>query len=217
MCLTHYCSTATSAGPMDGQGQLPDIIADLVDPAIEITSTIFSSEHFHLESCELHLQEHTQDYHQHLQGCVAPTLQGLDLAERHFLRLALCVPDEDVLLDDFFQYASPTGGAQLQASRVTHDGVLLFGHDQHVLWETCSIHPRFSLAFKFRFQVTSCSRSSSERRHVTPFQQVNRALQSTTDHYLPLLQQDPFRWVRSAGYEPQLSPEDITLLSTWEW
>jgi hypothetical protein len=195
----------------------PDIIAELQRARKNIVHTIYHDDHFHLEFQWLISERNFQIYKLYIQGYLGVTTQGFDLAKHFFHRVGINIDNENVEPSHFFINDPLKWEKPASIPQALHSDVL-FPHTADLeVWEKFFTHPLYDCAFKFRFLVASCDDRGYEHRHDDLFAHVDHARQRAAYSYREHLQNTPDLFVRKNFYDPELSEDEIQLLSQIQW
>jgi hypothetical protein len=201
---------------MDFGWEAPDVVEEEFDTFTPVTTVKFTSEAFHLEVCDIQSDVDSQSYLQYIQGYMAPTPKGLELAEHFFPGSGNRLRTKMSYLMTFSSMTHTNGW---YPNRYRQNSIARHFPTDYVkeIWQQFDTHPVFDTAFKFRFLVTTGSRWGPEKRHVSYFRTINVSRLITTHRYKPLIENSPNRFVRKTFHDPELSTEEITLLQTFKW
>jgi hypothetical protein len=195
---------------------IPDIIAELHDAMRRGTSNIYTDDYFHMEFDTL-LQERSPPFYQlFIQGYVTLTPQGFSVARHFFKRVEDSIEDEDLNPYHFFanephQSVTPTSVPPVLSSHVLFPYV-----KTPMIWDKFYTHPKYEQAFRFRFLVESHERGNTERE-TGSFYQVNTWRLCDDRCYNAIIHKSPDLFLRQPYYDPDISTDDILLLTQFKW
>jgi hypothetical protein len=196
-----------------GNGDWCDLMEDLGYP-IEISeTTIFADPHFFLEMQDVQQSMCRQSYKQYMQGTMALTPQGVELARHFFNRIAEVIENPDVSLVRLFEQENlawvPTPAT---GSAWCNDIMFNVASGDDAVWTQVEEHPLFHRIYKFRFLITISSRFTGELRQIWPFTNVNAARVRTVRRCSGIMTRQPYTYMR-----PNLTPEETILLLNFQW
>jgi hypothetical protein len=212
----------------DYPDNLPDVVLEMPYAGNNVDRTVFADPHFYMELQEIQSAECSNSYYQYIQGYMALTPQGVELAEYFFRQARRLIEDPELNADGFFDsdhlaWVEPPSSDCASRNRIMSDIIFDSLAADHGLrdatWTRADSHPLFTDVFRFRFRITSSSRRTGETREAWHFQLVNAAREQTVRLYADVLQHSPEAFVRRVvlHHNPVLTQGEVQLLQEFTW
>lgn len=191
---------------------LPDLLQDCDHGVEAITTPLFMDHHFTLEWHEEYSEYYDDMYHQYLQGYIAFTREGFELAETFLSRIDSVIrnPHVDIsrLFDrDFHAWVAPGNPPTIYQC----EGPASSNSDL-CLWRRFHCHPLFNMAYQFRCLVNSSIHRTGEQRYPEYFLRIHRHFIWTAIRSYRYLRLDAWFSIRPDPLRPASRRWEIDLI-----
>jgi hypothetical protein len=194
---------------------IPDLVADVAIDNFAMTKIIFADRHFYLEHYEEYSRGNSNDFTIYLQGFVAPTTQGTNLATQILSQAADAFTSVGQTHIHIFGNECPAWVSDSPATNIYRYTPLFERPNTYTFFEPDCTHPIFTQLYTFRCVIAFSRDGVTSLFHPFPLYYIRACIHQ-------LIQDRPQNssdsdFIQTPFYNPVLSPTEIDLLTSFSW
>jgi hypothetical protein len=193
----------------------PDLVADVAVENFAMTKILFADRHFYLEYYEEYSRGNSNDFTIYLQGFVAPTTQGTNLATQILNQAAVAFTSFKHTHVHIFGNECPAWMDELSAAENYRYTPLFERPDTYTFFEPDYTHPIFTQTYTFRCIISFSRDGVTSLFHPFPLYYIRACIHQLIQDRPPTSSDSDF--IRTPFYNPILSPAEIDLLNSFSW